>query len=242
MLFRSGGAASQYNCASQNLTVAVRVEGAGSYSGTCTGSDGAYSVSGVTINAAGDTVTIFIDGTVIAAAVTRASDTTSNIGVDLYSNAVVARHEDAGPITSASFSVYDSDNYNNRVPFTANGTLVVDNGIKLFVPSGYTFTPGVDVTTNALFVQGTFNQGATTLTLNGGGTNTSCSTATGTMIPLCVSGTFNVGTGTTNFAGNAATTLTTITYYNLTLNQSGTTFTLGGATTVSNDLPLLRVR
>ncbi|MDI6734245.1 MAG: hypothetical protein QMD50_01985 [Patescibacteria group bacterium] len=226
-----------YNCSTNNLTVQLKVDGAGSYSTTCTASGGTYSISSVTA-ALGAVITVFLDNeTPDATTVTRSAG--ANItGLNLYQSRVIVSHEDAGPITNTNLDSYDSGNDADIMFTVTSGALTVSASNKLVVLSGKTFTPGGNVSTPALEIVGTFNQGVYTLTLSAGGTNTTCTNAAGTVIPLCVSGTFNANTGTTLFMSTAAATLAATTYYNLQASSTGVTFTLGGATTVSNDLTI----
>ncbi len=226
-----------YNCSTNNLTVAVKINGSGSYSGTCTAASGAYSVSGITIAAAADVVSVFLDGeTVYANAVTRAADTSSNISIPLYQDRIIVQHEDSGPITNTNIDQFDNNGDADMLFTITSGAFTGESGAKIVIPSGETYAPGGNVTVDALLVAGTYTASSYTLTLTAGGTNTTCTGAAGTVIPLCVSGTFTTSTDTVSYQGSAATTLATITYYNLTINGSGVTFTLGGATTVANDV------
>ncbi|MBI4426671.1 MAG: helix-turn-helix domain-containing protein [Candidatus Kerfeldbacteria bacterium] len=144
------------DCSATNRTVNVKVNGAGTASTTCTAADGTYTVSSVSLAAAGDVVTVYIDGaTEDAVTVTRSADATSNItGVDLYQNRVIVRHEDAGPITNTNLDNWDSGN-DADVQFTVTaGALTVASGAKLLVWTGKTFTPGGTVTTTAASTAG----------------------------------------------------------------------------------------
>jgi hypothetical protein len=131
-------------------TVAVRVNGAGVYSGTTNGS-GAFSIASVVLSTAGDVITVYVDNdaSVDAVVVTKAADTSTNIsGFNLYQNRVIVRHENAGPITSADLDQYDSGN-DADIPFTVtSGNLVLADNTKLIVWTGKTFAPGGTVTTS----------------------------------------------------------------------------------------------
>ncbi|MBI4128294.1 MAG: right-handed parallel beta-helix repeat-containing protein [Parcubacteria group bacterium] len=134
-------------------TVALRVNGSGSYTAECSNSpsDGSYSIAGVGISAAGNVVTVFIDGeSEKANTVTRAADTTTNItSLDLYQNRLIARHEDAGPISNANLGQYDNDNDSADMLFTSNSNnLTVEDGIELHIWDGKTLTPGGTITTD----------------------------------------------------------------------------------------------
>jgi hypothetical protein len=140
-----------YNCSTNNLTVALRVNGAGTYTTTCTAAGGTYSIGSVTV-AATNVVTIFINDetspVVKGATVTRAAGTGNVTGLNLYQNRVIVRHEDAGPISASDLNAYDSGN-DADIPFTVSTNLTVLSGTKLIVWTGKTFTPAAAVTTTA---------------------------------------------------------------------------------------------
>ena len=106
------------------------------------------------------------------------------------------------------------------VTITVNGTLNTSDGTSRAL-SGTTLT---------IASGGTLTANASTITLSG---------TTGTS--LSNSGTFTVNTSTVAYTGNNGagnTTVTNITYYNLTLNNSSETYVLGATTTVSNNLTI----
>ncbi|MCP6719145.1 MAG: helix-turn-helix domain-containing protein, partial [Patescibacteria group bacterium] len=149
-----GGSA--FNCSTNNLTVALRVNGAGTDSATCTVSGGTYSISNVTINAVDDVITVFLDDSVATSTVvTKASSTDGNIaGLDLYEDRVIIRHEATsgnGTTTIANMSVFDA-NDDVDVRFTAtttNGTATTTTilaGNKLYIWPNKTFNPGGTIT------------------------------------------------------------------------------------------------
>ncbi len=227
-----------YNCSTNNLTVAIRVNGAGTYSGTCSASNGTYSIGSVSISA-GDIVTVFLDGeTEKAATVTRSSNAAIS-GLDLYQNRLIVRDEDGSAIDNSLLGLYDADD-DADIPFTSNSSaLSVSSGTELHVWTGKTFTPGGSVTTaassspntaagdvhiaasstlsmgtNALSVGGDYNN-AGTFSKSTGQTTTFTATATG----------FSITPGTGNFDS-------------LTFNGSGGGWSPTAALAVDVDLTL----
>jgi len=240
-----------YNCSTDNLTVAVRVNGAGTYSTLCTASGGTYSISGVSISAANDVVTVFLDGeTPDAVTVTRAADTTSAIsGLDLYQNRLIVRHEGATSITNTNLAQYDKDQdtdifFDSDLSTTYD--LTVDSGKKIVVWTAKTFAPGGNVTTPAMRIMGTsatYSAGSSTLTLNGTGTNTTCTNDAGTVMPLCLDsgGVFTASTSTTTFSGDGDIYIAATTYNILNLTPTITAtreYTAAGAITVNSNLTI----
>ncbi|PIS07475.1 hypothetical protein COT78_03310 [Candidatus Berkelbacteria bacterium CG10_big_fil_rev_8_21_14_0_10_43_13] len=127
-----------------------------------------------------------------------------------------------GTLTSASSTfVFNS---------TATGKTVTSNSQSFnnltFNGSGGGWTLSDDLTVaGALNVTtGTLDASSHTINLSGSGT------------PFTIAGTFTPSTGTVNYTGSSATNVTGITYYNLTLNHTDTTFTAAGDITVSNVL------
>lgn len=129
-------------------TVALRVNGAGTYSASCSNSpsNGSYSIASVSLSA-GDIITVFVSGaSEKAVTVTRSSNATIT-NFDLYQNRLIVRHEDDGPVSNADLDQFDSGG-NADVPFTVTGgALTVSSGSELYVWTGMTFTPGGTVTT-----------------------------------------------------------------------------------------------
>jgi len=140
-------------------TVVLKVNGADVCDGLCvdeTDASGIYSISNVTIGAADDVVTVFLDGeTEKATTITKASTTDGNIsGLDLYQNRVIIKHEgDAGTATTtiADMAQYDST-ATTSIMFTAtttNGTATSTTlaaSTKLYIWPGKTFDAGGTIT------------------------------------------------------------------------------------------------
>lgn len=240
--FYSNETGTAYNCATKNETITLKVNGTGSYTGTCTASSGAYTINNVALHSVGgDVVTAFVSGsTEKAVTIMRSAAspvTLSNL--HLYQNRVWLRNDDAGPVTNSDLAFYDSSK-SSDIQFTVTaGSLTVSSGNKLVIGSGSTFGPGANVTTPAMEVSGTYSGNNETVTINGSGTGTTCTADAGTVMPLCInSGTFTASVNTVNFTGTAATTIAGTTYYILGVGAAAdgnaVTYTLGGNTVIGN--------
>src|SRR3989344_1864205 len=112
--------------------------------------------------------------------------------------------------------------YTLRGTTTATTALTIGN-------AGSTNNDILNTSTDYALSAGSINIPAVgTLTANG-----SAITLTGTGTPFTVSGTFTPGTGTVTYTGSNPVTVTSTTYHHLTLNNSGPSFTQGGA--ITND-------
>ncbi|MBU0598873.1 hypothetical protein KKF61_07885 [Patescibacteria group bacterium] len=177
----TGPSESAYNCSADNLTVRVKVDGAGDYSATCISGVGEYTVSGVDLVDDDDIVTIFLDDeTPNATTVLRINDySVDQTGIDLYQDHLIARHEDAGPVTNTDLDYYDSGSDSDIVFTVTTGNLTVGGSIGLFVWGGDTFAPGGTVTTTpdilpafyggdiSIDTSATLNMGANALSIGG---------------------------------------------------------------------------
>ena len=133
-------------CDGVTQVVSLKVDGLGSYTSSCNGATGAYSIAGVTYNGDVDII-IFLDnapGGERGSVVTRTP--TANIAnADIYAERVVVRHEDTSAVTIANMATYDSSD-DPDIPFTATTSLVVDPETELHVWTNNTFTPGGNIT------------------------------------------------------------------------------------------------
>jgi hypothetical protein len=135
-------------CDGSTNNIVLRVAGLTTYSGSCDGGTGAYSIPSVAFSA-NDTMTLYIDGEAVQAA-NVSIDPVSNIGnFDLYVDRVIVRHEGANPITIADLAVWDSSD-DADIPFTAvtgaPDSLTLPADTKLIVWNSKTFEPQGDVT------------------------------------------------------------------------------------------------
>jgi hypothetical protein len=233
-----------YNCATNALTVALRVNGGSSSTNNCTTSGGTYSITNVTASA-GSVITVYLDNeTENATAVTRMSNPPNNITLDLYQNRIIVRDEDGTALSNTNMDQWDSGNETDGVDgdigFTVtSGALTVSNTRELHVWTGKTFTPGGTVATNSTGTQSgvpgdihidtssTLSMGTNALSVGGDYTN---------------AGTFSKSTGqTTTFTATGANfTITpgTGNFDSVTFNGSGGDWTPQAATTLDVDLTM----
>ncbi|RJR15324.1 glycosyltransferase [Candidatus Microgenomates bacterium] len=190
-------------------TVNLRVNGAGTYSTSCSNSptNGSWSISDVTVSS-GQVVTVYIDDATSEEATTvMISDATAKTDINLYQNYVIVRDDVGSSITPDNlYAGHDTDDDNKySVSAASNGNLSVNNGFQLFVWAGDTFdSSGGTVTTPSMTVAGTTTlNGALdvngALTISNGGTLTQ-----GTNNNITISGNVSIASGGT-FTKDAGT-------------------------------------
>jgi hypothetical protein len=138
----------------------------------------------------GDSVSVFINQTDKGAAVTLAEEgDIENFHVE-KGNVLLSSVGSATALTNTHLAHCDDGVTGcENVPYSVtSGDLEVEPGNKLFIVSGRTYTPGGDVDAPAIRLAGTLNAGSNTFELRSAGTNTSCTSAVGTMMPLCING------------------------------------------------------
>ncbi len=235
----------EYACGSNgSLTVRVRVNGAGAYSGTCTDDTGAYAVTGVSVNPS-DVVTVFVDdATVHASYVTKAAASPSNMTLDLAQDVVSLGHADAGPITNADLDQYDSEQ-NSNIGFTVSANALSNLfSSQIFVTAGTTYSPGGTVTVTNNYIVA--NTGSVVTLATSGNTMYGIQATGGTMRingDTTVSGggltnaggtiTTTAGTPTLTVSGTCGTINGSMTLYNLTLSAAGTCILFSGGDTLT---------
>jgi len=137
-------------------TVHLRVNGtlAGTGSGGSgiedTIAGGAFEFTGVSASV-GDTITLYLDGETETANTITITDGSTNItDIKLYDDHLVLKSDNgATAITNADLADWDHGDDNDDLEFTADGgTLVVEDGTKLLITTGDTYTPGGAVTTD----------------------------------------------------------------------------------------------
>jgi uncharacterized protein (TIGR02145 family) len=180
--------------------VRIKINGEGNYSDE-TDSNGIYSVSSVVINAAGDTITVYLDAattTEKANTITIASSTADNItGLDLYQNRIIVTHPTSTPLNIANLAQYTNAS-DTDILFSATsstGQLTASSTSEFFVWQGKTYnnysTSAAGTASLAdLDNNGTFNA-STTQTIN---ISSSWDNA---------SGTFNAASSTVAFTSTA---------------------------------------
>jgi hypothetical protein len=133
-------------------TLKLVVGGDTIYSTTTVAGTGVWQINDITGMAAGEPITIYIDGdsSFRAVTVTKGSTANANItGVDLYKNRVIVRHEGLAAATSTKntdLGAYDGDN-DNDIQFTVDSSdpqdpiLDVMSGQELHIWTGKKFDP-----------------------------------------------------------------------------------------------------
>ena len=135
------------DCSGTSRTVALSVNGGTPSTTTCSNANGTFTFYIGTAFTSGDIITTFIDGaTEKATTVTRANG--SNMTINLFQNRAVIHHEDAGPITNANIGTYDYDNDTDILYTSNSNNLTLNDGYKLFIADGTTYTPGGTITTS----------------------------------------------------------------------------------------------
>jgi hypothetical protein len=224
-IYQSDGSTA-YDCSSTNLTVNLRVNGAGSYTTSCTASSGAWSVTGITATS-GDTVYAYLSGGSTRGSTVLVTDNTTQTNLHLIQNRVLLRDDVNGTITNAEIlagNTADSDDL-----ITTTGTdVVVASSYQTHIYTGDIYTPGANVSTGSLRIDtsSTFSAGAYTLTLTG---------TSGTL--LTRTGTFTQGTGevvVTSASGTPALLSDATTLHKLTINSAATVINNGAALTINN--------
>ncbi|MBU2437505.1 MAG: hypothetical protein KKE55_07410, partial [Candidatus Omnitrophica bacterium] len=144
----------------------------------------------------GDLILVYIDGDAVDGNTIAIAGTPADItDLNIYGSTVIARHENAGPITNTTFDTgYYADAGN--VVYTdpaGTGNLALSSGTDFLVWTGDTYTPGGNLTTDELIIQtgATYTAGSGTITVSGDFTN---------------AGTFTPGTSTVIFDGTTSLT------------------------------------
>ncbi|MFC1727590.1 kelch repeat-containing protein [Patescibacteria group bacterium] len=141
-------------CDGSTSVVNFKVNGSGSYTATCSISDGSYSKDIVIPDSvSGSTVTAYLSSTDKANTVYVSDDGDTDTDIDLYLETVIVRDDADGTVTIPDLWDYDStpaDDTNmlfNAVDDTID-TLSVETSKELHIWDSDTFTPGGNVTTD----------------------------------------------------------------------------------------------
>ncbi|MFH1311994.1 MAG: YCF48-related protein [Candidatus Eisenbacteria bacterium] len=158
--------------------------------------------------AAGDNLLAYIDGdaTYRGATVTVSNGTVIN-DMDIYAAHCITRHDNGGTLSTANMASAKGGSADSDILYSVSGGTnlnVTGPGTELFVPIGYSFAPGGDVTTPNMKNLGTFTGGAGVIDINGtltlsGGSFTATSGA------MSVAGDFTHSGGT--FSHNSGTVI-----------------------------------
>ncbi|MBX4201008.1 carboxypeptidase-like regulatory domain-containing protein [Candidatus Parcubacteria bacterium] len=192
-------------------SVAVSINGAGAAATAATGSDGTYTISGLTL-AAGNVLTFYLDGATEKAVTITLATGSDQTGIDLYQNDLITRCDNSScSLTDTNINTADNNadtDINPAIIFAATNTaLTLAAGKSLYIPATHTFAPGGTVSVGGNFTNnGTFTHGSSTVTLT--------------------------GTGTQTLKTNSSS------LNNLTINGSGSTYTLQDALTIIGNITI----
>ncbi|MDH5729887.1 MAG: hypothetical protein OEZ58_12905, partial [Gammaproteobacteria bacterium] len=178
-----------------------------------TGAGGIYSHSVPT--SAGDSLLLYLDDEGASNATTvTVSDGANLSALDLYTNHLIVRNDNAGNLSNANISTaigafVDAGAETDDILFSIDGSnnLSVSANTELFIPVGETYIPGANVSTVDFENRGSFTGGANTITVSGN--------------LVLTSGAFTASSGNTFIAGNFTYTAGTFSHNNGTFNFNG---------------------
>jgi len=237
----TGEGVSALDCTSSR-TVAVSINGAAPSTVECSGS-GVYSFSSLSANS-GAVLTLFLNDE-SEKAVTVTKSTGSNMStIDLYQNHIIA----SGSLSIANMAAGYNQGNDSDVPFTATNavtdTLVASSGWELFIPSGYTFTPGGNLNIDDLKIAGTYTATGTEIaTLSGNFTNNGTFNAANSTFVFASASKGNESISTSTISGSASGT-EVVSFYNFTVTEPNKIieFKAGSSTSFTNNLTLKGTR
>ena len=205
-------------CDGNAENISLRVNGGSVTTASCSATDGSFTVLGVKANA-GDRLTVYSTGSAKANTVTITDGISPLTNLHLIQNAVILRSDNgANPVAIPNLIDYDNDQDAVNMLYNAdNGIpkiLTVENGVKLLINAGSTFSPNgnVIVGTGGLEISGTFAPAGGTLRVDGSFTIKPAAsfTADGLNYNIFVAGdwtnqgSFVSGTGVVNFVNPIA--------------------------------------
>lgn len=194
-------------------TIVLIVDGTSKGSVTTNGSS-VYTFSNIGLPS-GSTVLVYISGDTYKGNTVTIATTANITGLNIYGNTVIAGHENAGPVTNATFATAKGAQSSTDILYAVSGSnMTINAGVGFMVKTGKTYTPGGNLTCTDLIIQttSTYNAGSSLITVSGSFTST---------------GVFNAGTSTVNYNASGAQTVAGVTYNNLTLSGSGVKTTTG---------------
>ena len=232
-IYQSSNESLAYDCSGGNSkTILVRVNGAGSFSGTCDQNTGAWSTTGIPISS-GQTVYAYLSGVSVAGSTVMVSNGSAKANVPIIVDRVVLRDDVDSWISNAEILAGNTADAEDLITTPGSNHVVVGPSYETHIYTGDTYSPGGYVTTGKLHVVGSYTGAQELLTLTGSGT--------GTSRPLYVDGgTFTVP-DEVQFQGTSGTDIEALTYASLTLNPTltaGTTYTFLGAASANGNFTI----
>lgn len=224
---------SAYQCAtSGTVTIALRVNGAGSYSGTCSADTGAWSISNIDTVTYGQTIYVYTSGGSVRGTTVLVSSGVSQSNVHIMQDRVTLRDDVNGSITNTEILAGNTASSDDLI--TTSGTdVTVGSSYETHIYTGDTYAPVTDVSTGKLHVVGSYGGSTETLTLTASGTSTAR--------PLYVNGGTFTAPATTIFTGTSDTDIEATTFANLSLTPTitgATIYTFLGAETINGNLAI----
>lgn len=116
---------------------------------SASGATGIYSFNYATTTTpkAGSSTLVYLDnGTEFGATYSRYVGNGDIIGLDIYKDRIIARHDDAGPLTNSDINKWDNDQDANIKTRVNAGNLQASSSQMLYIWASSTFTPGGTVT------------------------------------------------------------------------------------------------
>ena len=119
----------------------------------------------------GDSLLAYIDNNVTKGNVVSVTSTSDIPDLDIYGSSIIARHDNAGPVTNSAFSAAKGLLADPDILYSVSGT-TVDMDTDLLIWSGKTYAPGGDIEVSKDFINnGIFTPGSHTVTFDGSGTS-----------------------------------------------------------------------
>lgn len=149
-------------------TVAVSINGAAAAGTDDTDGSGAYLIPSLNF-AAGDILTLYLDGEPEQAVAVVEAKAGTNAGIDLYQDRLIVRQLNTGSITNADLAVADNNGDTDITAFytMSSNELTVAEGVELFIWSGTTFAPGDITAVDDIDINGVFTMGANDIFVDG---------------------------------------------------------------------------
>ncbi len=207
-------------------TVRLLVNGA-SVGTTVTDASGVYAFSKI-INP-GDTLLVYVDqndGSVDDGTTVSVSDGNDLTNLDIYVNHLITRNDDGGSMTNALLSTAKGAYSDAEILYSVAGADLTANRVdtEVYIPVGYTFAPGGNITADSVEIVGTFTGTANTYDI-AAGWNASSGTFTANSSEVSI----------TSRSSGFAFTPGASNYYDVTIDTNDKFLTLGSDLTVTNN-------